>query len=45
MSPDAPIRCPKILSRLTAPPDACTCEKASDGKFDPSNEVDFTTKK
>ncbi|KAF7561623.1 hypothetical protein G7046_g2519 [Stylonectria norvegica] len=23
---------------------ACTCEKAADGGFNPSNEVDFTTK-
>ncbi|TPX18365.1 uncharacterized protein E0L32_011740 [Thyridium curvatum] len=27
------------------PADACTCEKSADPKFDPSNEIDFTTKK
>jgi len=30
-----------VLTRL----DACTCEKAKDGGFNPSNEIDFTTKK
>lgn len=25
--------------------DACTCEKAADGGFNPENEIDFTTKK
>lgn len=24
--------------------DACTCEKATDGGYNPANEIDFTTK-
>lgn len=38
--------CWAAADRHSLHPDACTCEKAADGGFNPSeNEIDFTTKK
>lgn len=37
-------RCVAKIVPLTWFPDACTCEKAADGSFNPANEIDFTTR-